>query len=149
MLLKFNSRAQLAANPTARNHKSRSYCTSNLPERNWCNKIHVAATKSNFKNLLPNGNEKRCKNSAETSRTISIRVADLSDLYVGKTGVADVSAGSRRSTLYWLRLDTVPIVQSFDVRSRRTRSIATRIVASRFRHSGLGIGIWLGSCHWH
>ena len=153
MLLKFNSSEQVTANAAARNHKSRSYWISNFPERNWYNIINVTDTRSSVTNLLllPKGNEKRCRNSAETSRAMSVRVADLSDLYVGKAGVAaDVSARSRRSTLYWLTLlATVPIVQSFDVRSRRTQSIARRIITSRFRHGGLGIRARLvGSCHW-
>jgi hypothetical protein len=57
-----------------------------------------------------NGNVKRCKNSAETSRAMSTRVADLSDLNEGRTEAATDSAAPRRPVPYWVTLVTVPIV---------------------------------------
>ena len=57
------------------------------------------ATRSSCRNVLPKGNEKRCRNSAETSRAISIRVAELSDLYVGQTDAAGVSASIAGSAI--------------------------------------------------
>ncbi len=110
MLLKFNSREHVIASAKPRNHKARSYWISNFPERNWYNKINPIATRSSARNVARKGNEKRCRNSAETSRAISVRVADLSKLYVGQTDATGVSASIRRSTLYWLTLAMVPIV---------------------------------------
>ena len=106
-LLKFNSREQVAASRMARNQNSRSYWISNFPERNWSEKINETGTSSSTRNVLPNCNEKRCRNSAETSRAISTRVSDLD---VEQTDAADVFASIGRLVSYWLTLLTVSIV---------------------------------------
>src|SRR6516165_815847 len=96
MLLKFNNSELVAANARARNHNKRSYWISNFPERNSCNKMKPIATRDRFRKVSPKGNEKRCRNSAEASNAMSIRVADLSDLYVGRTDPTGVSANIQR-----------------------------------------------------
>ena len=76
MLLKFNSREDVAASPRTRNHRSRSYWISNLPEANWWIKINAAGTRLSDSIEWPKDKLNRCRNRAEASRAMSTRVSD-------------------------------------------------------------------------
>ena len=99
-MLKFNSREQVTANPTAINHESRSYRMNNFPPINWCINRNKEDKKSSSNTDPLKGAEKRCKNSAETSKAMAIRIVDLSDSDIAEPDAADIGAGSGRFTLY-------------------------------------------------
>jgi hypothetical protein len=84
---------------------------NNFPQINWCVNRNKENTKSSA-NTDPSlkGTEKRCKNSAEMSKAMAIRIADLFGLHIAEPDAEDVSAGTGRFTLYWFTLVMVPIV---------------------------------------
>ena len=88
------------------------------------------ATRSRCRNVLPNGNVKRGRNSAETSKAISVRTAersaDLSKTDVERAGAADVSATKLRSLRDRPMLATIVIVPSDD-----SGPVGTRVLLGR------------------